>query len=389
MFFDDTIDRSDDGPSGYAEPCFRYLNRSGRLDVGRIRQTLEDWLSRYPVPHQPDLRSRFRDDDDSNHRGAFFELFLHEILSRLGCRIEVHPSLGGGVTTRPDFLVECPDGERFYLEAALATGESAEEAGQRRMMNVVYDTLNRMESPNFFIGMELSGAPASPPPGRRMREFLEGRLSALDPDEVVRMIEGGGYRAAPHWLFEESGWRIVFFPFPKSPGMRGRPGVRPLGMWFHGVHLITTWEAIRDAILNKAGRYGELDLPYVIAVDVLAEHIDLIQVMEALFGHEQITVRWSDAGRSEPELGRAPNGAWTSPRGPRNTRVSAVLIGERVVPSSTATAPLCLYHNPWAASTYRCALTRFPQAVPVGDYMEWREGARSWEVLGLPADWPG
>ena len=41
------------------------------------------------------------------------------------------------------------------------------------------------------------------------------------------------------------------------------------------------------------------------------------------------------------------------------------------------------------AGAYRCALARFPQAVPVQDHMEWREGAKSWQVLGLPADWPG
>jgi hypothetical protein len=387
--FDEGLDRSDDGPPKHAEPRFRYYNQSGRVDIGRIRLTLEEWFVRYPEEDQGDLRGRFRSDDDAHHIAAFFELFLHELLCRLDCRVVLHPEMPGGITTRPDFLVERADGERFYLEAALATNESAEETSKRRMINIVYDTLNRMESPNFFIGVEPSGTPTSSPSGKEIRAFLERELARLNPDEVAQLIEKGGYRAAPEWWYEVEGWRAKFFPVPKSPEARGRPGVRPLGMWFHGVRQVTTWQAIRDSVLAKAGRYGQLDLPYVVAVDVFAEHQDRIQVMEALFGQEQITFRWSGGAPGKGESGRAPNGVWTSESGPRNTRVSAVLVGENVLPSRAASPELCLYHNPWAKRGYAGVLTRLPQAVPVVDHMEWKEGAKSWEVLGLPADWPG
>jgi hypothetical protein len=387
--FDDSVDRSGDGPPKHSEPRYQYLNRSGRLDIGRIRVTLEQWYARYPEEHQRDLLGRFRSDDDAHHVAAFFELYLHELLIRLDCRVVLHPELSGGVSTRPDFLVERLDGERFYLEAALATDESTEEASKRRMINVVYDTLNRMESPNFFIGVEPVGSPTSSPPGREIRSFLERELAKLNPDDVAQLIEKGGYRAAPEWRFEAAGWRAKFFPIPKSPDARGKPGVRPLGMWFHGVHQITTWQAIRDSVLAKAGRYGELDLPYVVAVDVFAEHQDRIQVMEALFGQEQIVIRWSGGIPGKAEPARAPNGVWTSETGPRNTRVSAVLIGENVLPSRAAAPTLCLYHNPWAKRAYRGALTRLPQAVPVVDHMEWRDGLHTADALGLPKDWPG
>src|SRR5262245_26371771 len=137
--FDGGLDRSDDGPPKHAEPRFRYYNRSGRVDIGRIRLTLEEWFVRYPEEDQADLRGRFRSDDDAHHIAAFFELFLHELLCRLDCRVVLHPEMPGGITTRPDFLVERADGERFYLEAALATDESAEETSKRRMINIVYD----------------------------------------------------------------------------------------------------------------------------------------------------------------------------------------------------------------------------------------------------------
>ena len=65
------------------------------------RDELERWYARFP-DRDGDLRSRFRG-RDSSHDGAFFELFLRELLSRLGFSVEVHPTLKKG--SRPDFLV--------------------------------------------------------------------------------------------------------------------------------------------------------------------------------------------------------------------------------------------------------------------------------------------
>src|SRR5919202_5698397 len=80
----DTISHHDEGPPQFAEPEFICLNRSAKPDVSHIRELLEAWLSRYPTSVQTDLCGRFRSPDDTLHRSAFFELFLHELLLRLG-----------------------------------------------------------------------------------------------------------------------------------------------------------------------------------------------------------------------------------------------------------------------------------------------------------------
>jgi len=115
----DNIVRSYLGPAQYAEPKFRYLNRSGRIEVDRIRQELERWFSRYPNAGKRDLRERFRSTSNSNHQSAFFELFLHELLLKLGCMVEIHPETNTGMRKRPDFLVKPPKVGRFYMEARL------------------------------------------------------------------------------------------------------------------------------------------------------------------------------------------------------------------------------------------------------------------------------
>ncbi len=99
-------------------------------------------------------------------------------------RVELHPEVAN-TAHRPDFLVTPLEGETFYLEAVLSTDESREQTAARARMNQVYDALNRMNSPNFFIGMTLAGAPSTTPPARRIRAFLERELSRLDPNEIV------------------------------------------------------------------------------------------------------------------------------------------------------------------------------------------------------------
>lgn len=385
--FDD-IDRYDGGPALHAEPRFTYLKRSARVVERRVRKVLETWFSHYPPAQQTELRARFRSTNDFNHLSAFFELFLYELLTRLRCQVQIHPSTQSTTTKHPDFLVESPGGERFYMEAVVATDESSEQAAAKARMNRVYDVLNRLESPNFFIGMKLGGAPSTPPPARRIREFLAERLAPLNPDDMAKLLNSGGFEALPHWQYEHQGWRIDFFPIPKSADGRGTTGVRPLGMWFHEMTWVTTPKALRDAIVSKAGRYGELDLPYVIAVDVCGHPLDDTDAMEALFGTEQWVIPLAPSRRAEVEIKRAPNGAWTSESGPRYTRVSAVLLVHHLTPWHVPKVPVRLYHNPWARRPYSSELTCLPQALPQGSHMELRDGQSLAAIFGLPLGWP-
>ena len=71
---------------GVVEPEFLYLICSARQEVSHIRDLLKVWFSRYPISAQADLCGRFRSPDDTPHRSAFFELFLHALFSRLGCQ---------------------------------------------------------------------------------------------------------------------------------------------------------------------------------------------------------------------------------------------------------------------------------------------------------------
>ena len=51
MLFTDRT-RTDLGPPGHTESEFEYLDRSARPEAERVRQVLDEWLSRYPPQEQ-------------------------------------------------------------------------------------------------------------------------------------------------------------------------------------------------------------------------------------------------------------------------------------------------------------------------------------------------
>jgi hypothetical protein len=251
MLFDD-VERTDPTPMLRCEPYFTFINRTSRPGAEAIRETAERWFSRYPAGNQPALRTRFRSSIDREHHAAAFELLLHEVLLRFGCTLELEPSLTNGSTKRPDFLVTALNGDRFYLEATVVTGKTSEEEAAQEHANRVYDAIDRIDSPNFFLGVVVGGAPKSSVPSKGMRRFLAQCLAVMNPDAVIAAYNREGEVALPRWEFRHDGWEVTFFPIPKSPEARGEAGVRPLGLVATGFRWARTASHLRDSLVDKA-----------------------------------------------------------------------------------------------------------------------------------------
>jgi hypothetical protein len=116
------------------EPLFDYLNDSARRPVVSLWELLETWFRSYPDSAKQELRGRFHSRKDSDHLGAFFELYLHELLCSMGFDVQVHPDLSSGRKTHPDFLALKDGRPCFYLEATL-TGPSREDVGEQARIN--------------------------------------------------------------------------------------------------------------------------------------------------------------------------------------------------------------------------------------------------------------
>lgn len=380
----DKIQNGGSEPASYGEPIFVFLNRSSRKEFARIRDLLEVWFEHYPSTKQSEFRSRFRSSNDFHHQAAFFELFLHELFLKLGCKLKLHPSLNE-TTKIPDFFIEPHTDHKFYLEATVVTGETAFQTAARSRENIVYEVLDRhVESPDYFLSLFVSGSPMSPPPARKLADYINEELSLLDYDEIARIYKLDGLEHLPLWHFNHGRWHIEIQPVPKFK-LRGKSGVRPIGTRMTDFRLVNNWTPIRDSIIEKGRKYGELDLPYVIAVNVL-KPADSTDILQALFGQEEYIIDISDS--SAPKMRRKPNGVWIGPKGTRYTRISAVLMVTRLSTYNIPRASLYLYHNPWAQKPYESVLTQLHQAILVDGRIHWADGKKVDSIFDLSPNWP-
>jgi hypothetical protein len=372
--FDD-LGKTVPGPSSRGESLFQYYNRSNRVEIARVRALFEDWFRRYPARNKGSLRDRLRRSDES----AFFELLLHEVLIRLGCHAQIHPRLRH-VETKPDFLAETSASERFYLEGVVK-GENAEDRRRGQLRDWLYDQIDACLRSQVSITLHRVGPNRLPV--RKLISQLEAHLNRLDADEVRRPHNAGRVDERC-WRWDSSGWLIDFFPMPKPARSSSCRDMRPI---------VSDWQffyagdvqPIRNALHDKATRYGRIRLPYVIALNVPTQTHDFPQnVITALFGEECASV----AGMPSPLPRGAVNAFWGSRQVPKNTRVSAVLAVKWTNTANVSGARAYLCHNPWAATPYTSVLTRLPQLIREGDEMKWVDGESLGSILGLPPDWP-
>jgi len=387
MLFDD-ISRRDKRPRGHSEPLYDYLNRSARKSSEQVRNLLESWFSNYPDKFKKEFKRRFCSSGDLSHQSAFFELYMHELLLKLNFKVEIHPKIEEE-PTHPEFLVFLKSSPIFYLECSQVKGSREDVAAEKRK-NIVYDTLDKMDSPNFFLEVKVNTHSKTAPSGSKWRRILEKRLSELDPDELSDKVNKNSLESLPSWELEDRGWKVTFRPIPKSPEARGKGGVRPIGITWIGPVWCQDHVYICNAIKGKATKYGRLNLPYIIAINVISEFCDNITISNALFGEENITITRMPNGTIRQRQGRNPNGAWWGPKGPQNTRVSGVLIFPYLLWGNIAKLTPVLWHNPWATKPFDPNILPLPQLVPDNQNkrLELRKGRSVNKIFNLPENWP-
>lgn len=193
MLFDNKERTSQDSKS-YIEDDWGYLDRSGRVEAKRVRDFLNMWVSEYPDTDRAELIARITSGDNRHFQSAIFQLVLFALLRSLGCTITVHPVLPNGSAARPDFLIVTPQGESIYLEAVLASEYSEADAAARKRTSAVLNSIEKIESPNFFLGIKADGNPERPPGSKNLRNELERWLGTLDPDIVANDVTVNGIR---------------------------------------------------------------------------------------------------------------------------------------------------------------------------------------------------
>ncbi len=158
---------------------------------------MEAWLARLPAAHRSDLCGRLRSRDDYHFEAAFFELYLHTLFRNLGFRVQLHPR-AGGKGGRPDFLLRSGSYSPFLVEAATVDELSTKGRAAHNRLVAIYDALNSIDCPDFFLHVKHFGHPGSPIPLRSLKRDVTAFLKTLEYDAVTELASEGDLDALPH-----------------------------------------------------------------------------------------------------------------------------------------------------------------------------------------------
>ncbi len=140
---------------------------------------------------------------------------------------------------------------------------------------------------------------------------------------------------------------------PISPEHRGSPDHRVIGSYSEGFAALDDATTLRRKLKRKAGRYGALELPYVVALLCAGDFADDKDIADALLGATAIQYNPTTL---ETRTVRQPDGFWHGPSGPQNTSVSAVVTIPQLSSWSITAVEPTVWLNPWAARSFTAAL---------------------------------
>ena len=212
-------------------------------------------------------------------------------------------------------------------------------------MNAVYESLDKLDSPNFFLWIDVANQGDAPLRARPLRGRLEKWLAELDPDEHT--LVGKRRDDLPGLTHEDAGWKIDFRAYPKSPEARGREGARPLGIFGGGeAHWVQDEEGIRGALTDKGSAYGSLGAPFVVAVASSSISLDDHDMLNALYGTEVVEFRTFAHGTESTAMARKPDGYWYRGDHWDHRGVSAVLVVKNLHPAFVGTQRHTIWEHP-------------------------------------------
>jgi hypothetical protein len=333
--------RSHQKPATHNENTYDYYDRSARNDVAKVRDVLNSWFDNYPIEEKTELKGRLK----KTFSSAFYELFIFNLFKNQGFDITIHPLVPNS-SKRPDFLLS-KNGIEFYLEAKVAKGESEEQGSLKKRINQIYDSLNTIKSPNFFLRIEkLNLKSKLQPATKQIRNRIESELTNFDADKVTRRIQAYGFDGSPKILIEDNNLQLVISLIPKDSKHRNLEG-RPIGVYLHDAYMGGETEFIKTSFTKKANRYGKLDKPYIVGINSIGKNFSGdFDVMNVVWG--TLALSWSDdSNNNDEKLVRLRDGLFMSEKGPIFQNVSGILINN-VMEFNLAVSHHWLIKHPFA-----------------------------------------
>lgn len=296
-------------------------------EVVRSRDEVLRQLAEVPEPHRSAWGNRLKSKLDHQHFSVRLEIYLHHFLMGRGWTVKIEPSLLG-TSNRPDFVVHTVK-ERMIVEAKTVLGAESERHQDSRLNQLMDDLsgkLNRtvLIHPMFDLPSSL--------PNKRIAAQIEKRASEVEL--LQEFLIEGEHQGQPYSL-------------EVTVMLEDKPSATvDVGATIGRAVEVDVGHPVRKAIQDKARKYGEIDVPFAIAIwPKLPTHFSSADDddMVALYGDKV----WTEVDYGNFREMFKPNGVFTVKRNDgtrRYTHVSAVLICH----PDAIDYSLRVYHNPFA-----------------------------------------
>lgn len=352
---------------------YDYLNTSAREEAAEIRRVFQAMFEAYPEADKSSFIADFTSDRDETHLAAVLELVTFSLLVSSGnmC-LSVHPELPKS-DKQPDFLFENAQGEKFYVECVYSQGVSSEQSGAKKRKESVLEIVDQIDSPIYWLDVDMEGEPRSPPSLKKIRARLQKFVDELPNDLSEEVLRDFPKKLA--FQEEFGGASLIVKPFSRRA--EGGPK-RTIGLEFGGVSWHSPGTAAKNVLKKKAARYGELDAPFLIVVGGRGLGFSGNDVDSTLYG-------LTTSRLGEDEIFRTGDMLLTETK---NTKVSAVLSVRELNCWSLASRKGVLHINPWAKfSLPDLGLNVSESHFQLSGFAA-GEGAAFGESFDLPEGWP-
>ena len=294
--------------------------------VVAAREGILSKLNSVPEPHRTTWEKRLKSKLDHPHFSVRLEIYLYQFFRERSWNIEIEPEIASA-SNRPDFVVSTGNAQ-MIIEAKTVLGAKSERQQDDRLKQLMDDLSGKLNRTVLIHPM--LNLPSSLP-NRRISSEIESRGSE---SEVLQefMVEGE-HQGQPYSL--EVTVMMKEKPFPTAD-VGAAMGQAVGGYIGHPV---------RKAIIEKADRYGEPNVPFVIAIwPKLGTHFssaddDLV----ALYGDKE----WIGPSYSQLREFVKPNGVFALKTGDGRYRYSHISVVIVCRPNITDN-PLRIYHNLFA-----------------------------------------
>lgn len=372
-------------PLRRGERLFDFYNARIAPGYDEYRSSVNRWLGAMAEQDRNELSHRLRQAGEVEFHAAMAELITHAILNSRGYSVECHPEQFHA-QKRPDFLAKSQAGNPLAVVEVTSFGPSQERRAIGNVEDSIYNALDNLDIPrNFFLGFNVLERARGTP-------SLNALCRAVQNWIAVSVADNPNYEGSE--IFCDGGWAIEIDLFAVNRVREGDGGI--IGVVEGEARILSGEQKIRLALENKARRYGEFELPYIIVVTDCNDELtggdeNCRTLVDAVLGDEVWSVGELPSGEYIERATRLRNGFYGNPDRPRSRNVSAALL----LPTANIWQlrdprwqPI-LFENPYANNPLaenflpvsRCYINAAGQLC-------FGSGNNLADLVGLPAKWP-